>query len=198
MQAVDTILSHLESATDGMVHILTPSPIYFCANSMAETVNAKSLSRDLKDAIAVLEKRADQFKRAVVKFPGVVHLVVPEHRSRRFDEVWEQRRRRLDGDLTLHKKYMPLCRSVVKEIVRSRREAGRATVVHEMMAFSRVRVLLLGDVCFAQEIPADRHGVLGEMRTLERNLPGGRGPNPAFQRVNSIVAAYEVDLDNPE
>lgn len=202
---LDEILEKIESDSgieDHSLHVLTPSPIYFCANKVADSVGHAG-DAQLTKTVRLLEKRADLFQQAIKKFRGPVHFITPRWGSRRFLEAMGQRCSRLHWMASNANRdaYIKLCSEVIGDLSALRRKAGRFMQVHDVMVFSRIRVLMLENVCYVQEIPANRHGVLAQVRVIHRTCTKGmhaNAPNPAFQRIRSLIAAYEADLDKPD
>jgi len=192
-EVLDEILDAIRTTTGGQMQVLTPSPVYYVAHKdgLAEEVARKfGPANAVTQRFRMLERRGDDFIRATIAFPGKVHFMVPDMRQKRVAQAWTARRERLDGnDREITAKFTSLCSSLFPQIRKQRKAAGRATAKHHILALSRVRVLLLPDRCYAQELPADRPGIMAKVWRINRDRPDGT-PNPAYLVAESILAAY--------
>lgn len=190
-EMIDAIAS---AKAEDVLHLLTPSPVYLSVDRFIK--DARSHFPKGSPEIQALEAMngsddnplSMRFREALKTFRGTLKIVELDRRSASVRAACDKR---LDALLGAHKPlrkaYLKAWQTTVDEIEDARRKENLGIKRYRMMAFPRVRFLLVGRICYAQELPPDRLGILGRI-----SRHGSEDPEDLVRNIRRFLEMCET------
>ena len=152
-----------------LLYIMTPNAVYLSADRWLPELKER-LPQDVVRTLEIIAKYAPRFRIALFGFPGDLHLILPDPKDTRVRNHFTSQDNafRLD-DGTLLRLNKEAANWILEQLTVARAVEKRPTTLHLTPRSPAFRFMITDDVCYLQELPQGKYGILQPVYRVHRD-----------------------------